>query len=80
MENFARLNGTKPKPVKAHPVAADYYLKLERRISSSVGRKATIRRSADGSSGKLQLAFSSSKDLENLIRALCGNDFFDEEE
>ncbi|MBP5231174.1 MAG: ParB/RepB/Spo0J family partition protein [Clostridia bacterium] len=79
LETFARLS-KKPAPTKrVHPVTADYYQKLERRISAAVGRKATIRRSADGNSGKLQLAFSSSGDLETLIRTLCGSDFFSED-
>ena len=80
MESFARLNNKPKTPRKEHPVTADYYDRLERRISAASGRKASIRRSADGSSGKLVLAFSSSKDLENLIRTLCGNNFFGEEE
>ena len=79
LETFARLYKQPSKQKKDHPVTADYYQKLERRISASVGRKATIRRSSDGSSGKLLLAFSSPKDLETLIRSLCGNDFFEEE-
>ncbi len=80
MEAYARLNRKSAPPRKEHPVTADYYNRLERRISAASGRKASIRRSADGSSGKLVLAFSSSKDLENLIRTLCGNDFFNEEQ
>ncbi|MBQ3935219.1 MAG: ParB/RepB/Spo0J family partition protein [Clostridia bacterium] len=79
LENFARLSKQPVKKRVDHPVTADYYRKLERRISDSVGRKASIRRSADGASGRLQLAFSSPKDLETLIRSLCGNDFFEEE-
>lgn len=80
METFARMSRATPPQRKDHPVTADYYNRLERRISAAAGRKASIRRSADGSSGKLVLAFSSSKDLENLIRTLCGNNFFSDDE
>ena len=79
LETFARMSRKAPPARKEHPVTADYYSRLERRISAASGRKASIRRSADGSSGKLVLAFSSAKDLENLIRSLCGKDFFEEE-
>ncbi len=61
------------------PVQADYFRKLERRISAQAGRKVSIRREQAGS-GKLLLSFSSADDLEALIRSLCGNAFFEETE
>lgn len=59
------------------PVQAEYLRRLERRISDSVCRKASINRGNDGS-GKLLLSFSSSEDLEELIKTLCGKNFFEE--
>lgn len=64
---------------KDDPVQSDYFRSLERRISSHAGRKVSIKREEAGS-GKLLLSFSSSDDLEELIRSLCGNDFFEETE
>lgn len=63
--------------VKKDPVQTEYFRRLERRISDSAGRKAAIKRESDGS-GKLLLSFSSSEDLEELIKALCGKSFFEE--
>ena len=56
-------------------VSNTYYKKIESDMSEVLGRKAMIRRTADGN-GKLTLAFSSSEDLESLIKIICGNDFF----
>ncbi len=61
------------------PVQADYFRKLERRVSAHAGRKVSIKREQAGS-GKLLLSFSSADDLEALIRSLCGNAFFEETE
>lgn len=75
------LRGKAPAKQKQpeNPVRAEYYRRLERRISESAGRKAALRTEEDGS-GKLLLSFSSSDDLEALIKALCGNAFFEETE
>lgn len=61
------------------PVSKAYYKKLETDISGSLGRKTTIHQNADGK-GKLTLSFSGTDDLENLIKTLCGNAFFETEE
>jgi len=61
------------------PVSRAYYKKLEGDISSTLGRKTAIHQAADGK-GKLSLSFSCTEDLENLIKSLCGNDFFENEE
>ncbi len=60
-------------------VSKSYYKKLERDMSDALGRKASIQRSPDGK-GKLTLAFSDSDDLESLIKSLCGNNFFNNED
>lgn len=60
-------------------VSKTYYKKLENDICEHLGRKASIRRSADGK-GRLTLSFSSADDLEALIKHLCGNNFFENEQ
>ncbi len=60
-------------------IRTEYIHRLERRISEHAGRKAAIRRTEDGS-GKLLLSFSSTEDLEELIKTLCGGTFFEETE
>lgn len=59
------------------PVRTEYYHRLERRVSESAGRRASIKPEANGS-GKLLLSFSSTEDLEVLIKSLCGGAFFEE--
>ncbi len=66
-------------PINDDNVSKSYYKKLERDMSGVLGRKASIQRSPDGK-GKLTLAFSDSDDLESLIKSLCGNNFFNNEE
>lgn len=78
-EQFVKNYGKAPvaKP-GASPVETEYFRRLERRIGEAAGRKASIRKEKNGS-GKLVLSFSSSADLETLIKNLCGKDFFADE-
>ncbi len=57
-------------------VSRAYYKKLESDMSDALGRKASIRRTADGK-GKLSVSFTGNEDLEELIKLLCGKDFFE---
>lgn len=50
---------------------------LERRILEKMGRKAKITNSSKKK--VIELTYDSDEDLEDLLRALCGNDFFTEE-
>lgn len=59
------------------PVSKAYYKKVESDMSEVLGRKAVIKQTADGN-GKLTLSFSSSDDLEELIKHICGSRFFNE--
>ena len=67
-----------PAEKKPSAVSSAYYKTLERGISDSLGRKARIKKNADGK-GQLSLSFSGTDDLEQLIKSLCGNDFFETE-
>lgn len=60
-------------------VTKAYYKKIENDICDRLGRKASIRRDADGK-GKLTIAFSDADDLEELLKTVCGNDFFNNED
>lgn len=60
-------------------VSKAYYKKLENDMSDKLGRKINIRRSSDGN-GKLTLSFADSGDLEELIKLICGTEFFETEE
>ncbi len=70
------------KPLKTTEednVSRSYYKKIERDICNVLGRKTVIQRSSDGK-GKISIAFSDSDDLEILIKSLCGDNFFNNEE
>lgn len=60
-------------------VSKAYYKKLETDMSDVLGRKASIKQGADGK-GKLTLSFSGTDDLESLIKAICGREFFNNEQ
>ena len=47
-------------------------------MSEVLGRKANIKQDANGN-GKVTIAFSGSEDLENLIKQICGEMFFENE-
>ncbi len=56
-----------------------YMEKLEEKISSKLGRKAFLNeKNAKKGSGKLEIEYYGSEDLESLLKALCGTDIFDE--
>lgn len=68
-------NDAKPQR-NVSSVSKAYFKKIEQDMSEALGRKATIKQSADGK-GKLELAFAGSEDLEELIKNICGSGFFD---
>lgn len=74
-----RTESTQTNETPQSLVSRTYYKKLENDICEHLGRKAIIRRSADGK-GRLTLSFSSADDLESLIKHLCGNKFFENEQ
>ena len=61
------------------PISKAYYKQLESKISITLGRRAAIRQTEDGK-GHLSLAYSSSDDLEQLLKSLCGNAFFNNDD
>ena len=63
---------------KRNNVSNAYYRKIENDISEILGRKANIKQDANGN-GKIAIAFSGSDDLEALIKLICGENFFENE-
>ncbi len=64
-------------PAAARKVRSSYYGRLESRASSKLGRKLAINEGAYGK-GKVVISYSSAKDLELLLKQLCGNNFFED--
>lgn len=77
-ENLVRiLLENKKMPVEQSLIKKSYYKQLESKISSTLGRRVQIKQTPDGK-GHLSLAYSSSEDLEQLLKSICGNCFFEE--
>ena len=61
---------------KVHPQIKVYMKELERKAMSRLGRKVRISRSSKKKI--VELSYSDDADLEALLLALCGREFFDE--
>ncbi len=61
---------------KVHPQIKVYMKELERKAMSSLGRKVRISRSSKKKI--VELSYSDDEDLEALLKSLCGNDIFAE--
>ena len=78
-EEVKRINKPK-KEIKAEPEEAplvDYFREMELKIQRHLGRKAHIE--DKGRKKTLTLYYEDNEDLDELLRALCGNSFLDEE-
>ena len=69
----------KTQPGGQSLISRTYYKQLESKAGGILGRRVTIRRKPNGS-GSLALAYSSADDLERLMKSLCGDELFSEEE
>ncbi len=72
---FISEGGSTKKDDGNFDVGKAYYKKIENDMSDILGRKANIKQGSDGN-GKLILSFSGTDDLEELIKQICGNEFF----
>lgn len=76
--NSAHGKSTEESDVPAVNEQTGVYLKeLERRSMSALGRKVRIH--CDRKKKTIELAYSDSDDLADLLKKICGSDFFDEE-
>lgn len=79
-EAVKRLNALRHAPAgeePVHPIIAAHMKELERRAMSSLGRKVRISRSSHKK--VVEIAYDSDEDLEALLRGLCGEEIFSEE-
>ena len=49
---------------------------LERRVKDVIGRNVRI--VSKGQNKKLEISFASNEDLEELLKLICGDEFFDD--
>ncbi len=78
-EEVRRLNKRKAKPEEestGEPQVVDYAKELEHRIMATVGRRVKL----DSKRGKgcITFFYEDNEDLENFLRTVCGDRFFDE--
>ena len=67
-----------PPRAKPFSITDEYISSVEKLATERIMRRVKIKQTPGKSSGKLTLAFSSSKDLEELLTLLCGEDFLDQ--
>jgi hypothetical protein len=58
------------------PLKVDYCADLERKVRDVIGRNVRI--VAKGQNKKLEISFASNEDLEELLKLICGDEFFDD--
>lgn len=58
------------------PIKVDYCAELEKRVEDVIGRNVKI--TSRGSNKHIEITFSSNEDLEELLKMLCGDEFFDD--
>ena len=67
-----------PPRAKPFSITDEYIASVEKLATERIMRRVKIKQTPGKSSGKLTLTFSSSKDLEELLTILCGEDFLDQ--
>ena len=78
VKRMNKLASQKPKAeVEETEEVVDYIREMELRIQRELGRKAEIK--AKGRKKTLTLYYEDNEDLDELLRALCGDKFFDED-
>jgi len=82
-EELVRVMNKKAKEAdkieqKDNEFKVDYIAALEKRVTSHIGRRVKIHQS--GKRKRIELEYSDDNDLENILRALCGRSFFDDED
>lgn len=72
------LNGKIKKNTLTPPsvVEVDYVAELEKRVTEQIGRLFKIH--TKGKRKKIEIEYSDERDLENIIKKLCGNTFFED--
>ncbi len=74
------LNLAAAKPVESEPapqpLKVDYCADIEKRVEDVLGRRVKI--TTKGKTKKLEISFASNEDLEELLKMICGDEFFDD--
>lgn len=76
--NSAAARAAKEKAMEnvPEPIKVDYCAELEKRVTDVIGRNVRI--VTRGQNKKLEISFASNRDLEELLKMICGDEFFDD--
>ena len=74
--NVAASKPEEPENEGLGRVRVNYSADLARRVEDVIGRRVKI--TARGPKKRIEIAFSSNEDLEELLKMLCGDEFFDD--
>ena len=64
------------KEPKTEKIKVDYCAELEKRVEDVIGRHVKI--TSKGNKKRIEISFSSNEDLEELLKMLCGDEFFED--
>ncbi len=73
------LNSAAKKPLieeKTEKLKVDYCADIEKRVEDVLGRHVKI--TDKGKTKKIEITFASNEDLEELLKMICGDEFFDD--
>lgn len=74
--NSAAARAEKEKTAAPKPLKVDYVAVVERKARDVIGRNVNI--VTKGQNKKLEISFASEEDLEELLKMICGDEFFDD--
>jgi ParB family chromosome partitioning protein len=63
-------------PPEVEKIKVNYVAELEKRVEDVIGRKVKI--TGKGQTKRIEISFSSNEDLEELLKMLCGDEFFED--
>ena len=66
----------KETPPEVEKIKVNYVAELEKRVEDVIGRRVKI--TGKGQTKRIEISFSSNEDLEELLKMLCGDEFFED--
>ena len=76
VKTMNNANAKQAKTAEPKPLKIDYCAELEKRVEDVIGRKVKI--TSKGNAKRIEISFASNEDLEELLKMLCGDEFFED--
>ena len=74
--NSAAAKAQKEAELTSAPIRVNYASELAKRVEDVIGRSVKI--TSKGTNKRIEISFSSNDDLEELLKMLCGDEFFED--